>query len=124
METGAEIGVPASAAWNLLIDTWRWPEWGPSVSKVYSPSRYIGHGTVGRVRTIVGLWLPFKVTLFSPPIFWSWEVAGIAATGHRVEDLGPERCRVVFVVPFIAMPYLLVCRMAANRIRALLEGEK
>jgi hypothetical protein len=49
-------------------------------------------------------------------------VAGIPATGHRVEPLGPERCRVVFEVPLLAAPYLAVCRVAALKIRTILEG--
>jgi hypothetical protein len=50
-------------------------------------------------------------------------VAGIPATGHRVEALGPGRCRVVFEVPLLAAPYLAVCRLAAHRIRTILEEE-
>ena len=55
---------------------------------------------------------------------WGWEVAGIPATGHRVESLGPDRCRVVFEVPLLAAPYLTVCRLAAQRIRNILEQEQ
>lgn len=124
METSVEIPAPASAAWKLLTDTSRWPQWGPSVSRVESAEQYIGPGSTGRVRTIIGVWLPFRVTRFADGQRWDWEVAGIPATGHRVESLGPDRCRVVFQVPLLATPYLAVCWLAAHRIRSILEQEQ
>jgi hypothetical protein len=36
-----------------------------------------------------------------------------------VEALGPDRCRVGFGVPWVAAPYLLVCRAAIIRIRRI-----
>jgi len=124
LETSVEILAPASAAWELLIDTSRWPEWGPSVSRVESAEQYIGPGSSGRVQTVVGVWLPFRITEFAAGQHWGWEVAGIPATGHRVEPLGPDRCRVVFEVPLLATPYLAVCRLAVGRIRTILEEEQ
>lgn len=124
LATSVEILAPASAAWELLTDTTRWPQWGPSVSRVESAEQYIGPGSTGRVLTIFGVWLPFRVTEFVAGQRWGWEVAGIPATGHRVESLGPDRCRVVFEVPLLAAPYLAVCRLAAERIRNILEEEQ
>jgi hypothetical protein len=124
METSVEILAPAAAAWRLLTDTSRWPQWGPSVSRVESAGQYIGPGSTGRIQTIIGVWLPFRVTEFVAGQRWGWEVAGIPATGHRVESLGPDRCRVVFEVPPLAAPYLAVCRLAAERIRSILEQEQ
>ena len=124
METSVEIRAPASAAWKLLTDMSRWPEWGPSVSRVESAEQYIGPGSTGRVQTIIGVWLPFRVTEFVAGQRWDWEVAGIPATGHRVESLGPDCCRVVFEVPLQAAPYLAVCKLAAERIRNILEQEQ
>lgn len=123
METAVEVLAPAAAAWELLTDTRRWPEWGPSVTNVESAERYIGPGASGRVQTIIGLWLPFRISEYVAGRRWSWEVAGIPATGHRVEALGPGHCRVVFEVPLLAAPYLAVCRLAAERIRRILEEE-
>ena len=124
LETGVEIRAPASVAWELLTDTSRWPLWGPSVSRVESAGQFIGPGSTGRVLTIFGVWLPFRVTEFAAGRRWDWEVAGIPATGHRVESLGPDRCRVTFEVPLLAIPYLAVCRLAAGRIRNILEQEQ
>jgi len=115
---------PASAAWELLTDTARWSQWGPSVSRVESAEQQIGPGSTGRIQTIIGVWLPFRVTGFAAGHRWDWEVAGIPATGHRVEPLGPDRCRVVFEVPLLAAPYLPICRLAAGRIRNILEQEQ
>jgi hypothetical protein len=124
LETSLEILAPTAAAWDLLTDTSRWPEWGPSVTRVDSTEQYIGPGSSGRVLTVVGVWLPFRVTEFVAGQRWDWEVAGIPATGHRVEPLGPDRCRVTFEVPLLATPYLAVCRVAAHRIRNILEQEQ
>lgn len=124
LETGVEIRAPASAAWDLLTDTLRWPLWGPSLSSVESAGQFIGPGSSGRVLTVFGVWLPFRVTEFVAGQRWSWEVAGIPATGHRVEALGSGRCRVAFEVPLLAAPYLAVCRLAAHKIRTILEEEQ
>ncbi len=124
METSVEILTTASAAWRLLTDTTRWPEWGPSVSRVECAEQYIGLDSTGRVQTVIGLWLPFRITELTDNQRWCWEVAGIPATGHRVEALGPDRCRVVFEVPLLAAPYLAVCRLAAQQIRRILEEEQ
>lgn len=124
METSVEIPAPAAAAWELLTDTSRWPQWGPSVSRVESAQQRIGPGSTGRVQTTIGVWLPFRITEFVAGQRWNWEVAGIPATGHRVESLGPDRCRVTFEVPLLAAPYLAVCRLALQRIRNILEEEE
>ena len=122
METAVAVRAPGAAAWELLTDTRRWTEWGPSISGVECTERFIGPGTIGWVRTVIGLRLPFRITEFEPGRRWCWAVAGIPATGHRVEPLAPDRCRVVFEVPLPAAPYLAVCRLAALRIRSILEG--
>lgn len=124
METSIEIQAPASAAWEILTDTRRWPEWGPSLARVEFADRYIGPGSTGRVQTVVGLWLPFLITEFIAGRHWSWKVAGIPATGHRVESLGPDRCKVVFEVPLIGAPYLSICHLAAKQIKRILEKEQ
>lgn len=124
LTTAVEINAPATAAWELLIDTRRWPEWGPSVAQVDCNDRCIGLGTVGRVQTAFGLWLSFEITQFSAGHYWHWKVAGVPATGHRVLSLGFNLCRVVFEVPVLAAPYLCICRMAIQRIKNILEEER
>lgn len=124
LTTVAAIKAPVSAAWELLIDTRRWPEWGPSVARVDCADRYITLGSVGRVQTTFGPWLSFMITRFTAGQYWHWQVAGIPATGHRVLLLGPNLCKVVFEVPVLAAPYLIVCRMAAQRIKNILEKER
>jgi hypothetical protein len=76
-------------------------------------------GARGTVTTSVGPTLPFEVTACRPGTSWSWEVAGVSATDHHVEPLGPQRCRVAFGVPWPAIPYLLVCRIALRRLERL-----
>lgn len=122
--TAVAIKVPVSAAWELLIDTRRWPEWGPSVARIDCVDRYIALGSVGRVQTAFGPWLSFEITQFTAGQYWHWQVAGIPATGHRVLSLGTSLCRVFFEVPVLAAPYLIVCRLAAQRIKKILEEER
>jgi hypothetical protein len=124
LATAIEIKATVSKAWELLIDTQRWPEWGPSVTRVDCADRYIAQGSVGRVQTAFGPWLSFEITQFTAGQYWHWQVAGLPATGHRVLSLGPNHCRVVFEVPMLAAPYLFVCRMAAQRIKNILEKDR
>lgn len=113
-----EMQVDPDVAWQLLVDTSRWPEWGPSVTEVDLPGGRIGPGSSGRVRTVPGPRLRFEVTEFTEGRSWSWRVAGVPATSHRVEPV-PGGCRVTFGVPVAAAPYLVVCREALRRIERL-----
>jgi hypothetical protein len=117
-----DINAPASAAWQFLVDTQEWPSWGPSVCAVDAPARCIGPGVRGRVQTAAGLWLPFQITDWQPERYWAWRIGGIPATGHGVEPIGPQRCRVRFLIPPWAAFYRPVCRQALRRLAALAEG--
>ena len=81
---------------------------------------------------MAGVSLTFAVTSFEEGSFrdgcdekgraWSWAVAGVAATGHRV-GAAPGGCLVTFSVPWWAPPYLLVCAVALRRIDRLAARE-
>jgi uncharacterized protein YndB with AHSA1/START domain len=117
------VRAPAEDAWDLLTDTERWAEWGPSVARVDSPVRQIETGTRGHVVVAgVGARVPFTVTACEP-YRWTWDVARVPATGHTVTPRGPDRCRVAFEVPLAAAGYAVVCRRALTRIADLLERE-
>jgi len=118
---GRTMHASLERVWDLITDTLLWPVWGPSVSKVECEDRYIRLGTAGRIRTTLGFRVPFVVTEFGPLRFWAWEVAGIRATGHRVESLGSNRCRLIFTVPGWAAPYATVCLLGLIRIQRLLQ---
>ena len=122
LETGVEVNAPASAAWVVITDTRLWSEWGPGIAAVEVDERFIRLGSRGWITTFAGFRLPFVITEFDPGRRWRWQVAGIPATGHRVEHVDPMRCRVMFEVPILAAPYLPVCRVAAVRIRRLLDN--
>jgi hypothetical protein len=111
----------ADVVWHLITDTQTWPRWGPSVRSVDFPERYIDAGATGRICTPFGLWLPFAIHTFDPPIYWDWKVGGIMATGHGVQAIGPDRCRLTFSVPAWGVGYGVVCRAALSRIERLLE---
>ena len=120
------IAAPADVVWRLLTDTAQWPAWGPSISGVEpepadTAPAGLAPGSRGRVRTVLGLSLPYTVTAFEAGRYWSWSVAGIPATGHRVV---PESggCLVTFTVPWWAPAYLPVCALALRRIGQLAAG--
>jgi len=117
-----QLDAPAEIVWERIIDTWTWSVWGPSVRAVDCRQRFISAGCKGRIQTSFGIWLPFCVTTFEPEHFWDWQVAGLTATGHRVEALGSHRSRLSFTVPFWAWGYGLFCRQALIRIDRLLNS--
>lgn len=118
-----EIDVDAEQAWALLVDVRCWPQWGPTVAeaRLDGGDHLIGSGSRGRLRPAVGPWVPFVIDRFDPGRLWSWRVAGIPATSHRVEPLGDGHCRVGLAVPPLALPYAAVCAVALRRIAALIE---
>ncbi len=121
IEVGLIVKAAANEVWQTLVDTSRWVEWGPSIRAVECSERFLTASSSGRVRSVLGFSVPFAVTRFDPGGTWSWSVFGIPATTHTVEDLGLKRSRLLFGVPLIAFPYLLVCLVAINRIRAINE---
>ena len=127
------LDVPAEAVWQALIDVRQWPRWGPSVSGARidggsgAGGHLIGPGSTGRVRTAVGVSLPFEITDYevteaSGVRRWAWKVAGVAATGHRVEPAGPHSCRAVIEVPVWAPAYAPLCRVALGRLGRVAAG--
>lgn len=120
--TSGELAAPAPAVWEVLIDFDAWPRWGPSVRSAEVDGGELRAGARGTVRTAAGVALPFEITAFEPGARWAWKVGGIDATDHRVEVLGPERCRLSFGIAWPAAPYLAVCRVAIGRIGDLVSG--
>lgn len=118
-----QLEASAGQVWDLITDTHTWPVWGPSIRTVDCPQRYIHAGCSGRVQTPIGIWLPFVVTTFEPGSYWDWRVAGIRATGHRVDLLNSYGCRLAFTVPAWAAVYGPVCHLALSRIERLLRAQ-
>ncbi|MFD1645802.1 SRPBCC family protein [Haloarchaeobius litoreus] len=123
IEVAREVAVDPRRAWELLTDTWRWPEWGPTVSDVDGPTRFISAGMHGRVNVLGAVWVPYEITSCGNGR-WTWDVARIPATGHRVEEVGEDRCRVVFEIPPLAAGYVPVCQRALSKIEALLLADE
>jgi hypothetical protein len=122
-----DVAAGRDAAWDLLTDTDLWPDWGPSVRAVECDRRYVEAGTAGRVRLPGGVWLPFEITACAP-YRWTWRVARVPATGHRVDPpargSAADRCRVGFELPVLAAGYAPVCLRALDRLDALLAAEE
>jgi hypothetical protein len=121
IEVGLLVNAAADEVWQILVDTSRWVEWGPSIRAVECSERFVTASSSGRVRTVLGFSVPFAVTRFEPGRTWSWRVFSIPATTHTVEQLGANCSRLLFGVPLIAFPYLLVCLVATKRILTLIE---
>lgn len=112
------IDAPAETLWDLLTDTTRWPDWGPSVRAVDCDQQYITAGTTGRVQVVGGIWVPFEITSCTERR-WTWNVAKVPATGHRVE--GERPCTVVFEIPVLAAGYAPVCGRALQKLARLTD---
>lgn len=81
-------------------------------------------GATGVVTTVVGVRLPFEITACErESMRWAWKVAGVPASDHTVQALGPMRCLVGFGVPWLAAPYLAVCGMALRRLESIAASE-
>lgn len=113
------IDAPPRRVWTVLTDTTYWPKWGPSVTEVDCSDEVIQVGSTGRIRTPFDIWLPFEITACEA-YRWTWTVATLPATGHRVESL-ETGSRVVFELPLLAAAYVPVCRRALGRIDRLVH---
>lgn len=82
----------------------------------------IAAGSTGRILTAAGLWFPFEITRLEPGAYWTWRVAGLEATGHRLTPDPAGGTRVIFELPAWAFAYWPVCRTAAIRIARLGES--
>jgi len=113
------VDASVETCWDLLVDTERWPAWGPSVSAVDCEDRFVETGTTGRVQVLDGPWLPFEIT-DCRDYRWTWRVARIPATGHFVRAGSPPR--IGFEVSLAAAGYVPVCVRALQDLAALAGG--
>lgn len=120
LELSRRVDAPAAAAWAVLTDVTRWPDWGPAVTGVDYPDRTVSAGTAGRVRLLRSVWVPFRIDEVSE-YHWTWTVWGRTppAYGHRVDVIGDGACRVVFELPLWAPWYLPICVVALESIATL-----
>lgn len=119
-----DIDAPAPTVWELLTDPDKWAVWGPTVRSADLDGQRLSVGATGSVTTVLGLALGFEVTAYDDGARWAWKVGGIPATDHTVEPLGPDRCRAGIAVPWLAAPYLAVCRIALGRVDRLASIER
>lgn len=114
-----EIEAPAHILWNQLVTPELWPAWGPSVRRATLDDGRLRLGATGTVTSVIGAELRFEVTTYEEGSRWAWSVIGLPATDHAVDAIGSDRCRVGFGVPWLAAPYLAVCRSALRRLDEL-----
>ena len=122
IEIGQAVEAPSDEVWNIMTDTSLWPRWGPSIRRVECADRHIRAGSTGRVQLVSGIWIKFVVTGLAEGRYWSWNVLGVRATGHRVEPIDQTHCLAIFEVPIFAAPYVIVCKLALHRIRKLVRS--
>jgi uncharacterized protein YndB with AHSA1/START domain len=116
------VSASPSSVWDVLVDLDAWPQWGPTVAgATLDNAEDLAAGERGKIRTPLGIWLPFTVTEFEAGRIWAWEVAGVPATTHEVLP-AEGGCRIAFGVPVWALAYLPVCAIALRRIEELAAG--
>ena len=121
VSVGKHLQVTLSEIWNLITDTTKWPIWGPTVLEVESADRFIKSGSKGHVKTAAGIWLPFQIADYEERNHWSWKVASVKATNHRVVVHPSGGCLLWFDTPIFAAPYSLTCHLALGRIEKRLS---
>lgn len=119
LRVSLRIPSPPELAWDHISLFDHWPSWGVTITAVEPPSGRVRPGIEGRVKTIAGTWLPFRITDVRDGAFWTWRVAGVAATGHLVEP-DAEGCRVTFTAPWWAPFYLPVLSRALRTLSRML----
>jgi len=121
---GMIMAANASDVWRIITDTSLWPEWGPSVLDVQCSDRFILSGSKGAVKTVMGLSLAFTITSLKKEREWRWAVGGIDATGHRIIPINDDCCMLFFDMPIWTILYSIICLVALDRIRKLVNSKK
>ncbi len=118
IEVARTISAPVDLVWDLLTETRYWNLWSPMMRIVDGPSR-IGVGSTGRVRTLLGFWIPFEITHYLAQDHWEWNLSGIRGTTHRVQAGREGGTTVTFTAPIWAAPYGLVMWIELRRLDRL-----
>lgn len=118
-----EVQAPAEIVWDHLTRYDQWPEWGVSIRSVDASGERVEPEATGYVTTVVGVRLPFVITDVEPGASWSWNVAGLPATGHEVAAIDSQRCTVRFTVPWLFAPYLVVLKASLRTLRAFAQTQ-
>ena len=116
------LNAPVRKAWDLLTDTRKWRQWGPTVIDVECAERYIKKDVTGHVQILSRQWLRFIITEYEQYHHWNWRVASINATAHRVDKVDADRCRITFELPIWWAPYVFICLLALKRIKRMIES--
>lgn len=65
--------VSPQVSWDRYAELNRWSTWAPQISSVEADGDLLHPGLTGRVRTSVGVSVPFVVTdVDAPAMTWSW----------------------------------------------------
>ena len=120
LSVSRHIDAPADTVWKVLVDPEAWPQWGPTVAGAELDGGALTLGATGRVRTPIGVALPFTITEFEPGRRWAWAVAGVPATAHSVEPDGAG-CVASMAAPWWAPAYLPVLAIALRRVEKMVR---
>jgi hypothetical protein len=120
------LPVSVEGAWDALTDIDVWPDWGPSIlaASLDDGGHRLQPRSTGRVQTLLGLWLPFRVTQWEAGQSWAWSVGHVPATAHRVEASNDAAAAVTIAIPLWAAPYAALCWISLGRLgRVVAEAE-
>jgi hypothetical protein len=119
LEVSGRIDTSAAIVWDIITDTRWWHRWGTSIRSVHSRTRRIERESVGQVEILPGIRLPFRIQRLIEGVYWDWSVGGVKATGHRIDPISDNACRLVFTLPLWGAPYAGICLLALRSIRGL-----
>lgn len=111
-------------AWRRYAEPARWPQWSPQIKNVDCADDVLQLGSVGTVHAVLGISVPFEVTVFDAEHKrWAWVATlplGIRLhLQHSVSADGPSGTvtglRVSGPAP-IVIGYLPVARLALTRL--------
>jgi hypothetical protein len=122
IEVTTDVAASRSLAWELLTDTRYWPVWGPPVTGVEPEAAVIEEGMTGRIQPLLTAWFPFRIES-CVDYRWTWSVCGLTppADGHRVDNLGTDRCRIALELPLWAPWYIPLCQRALANLESLCD---
>ena len=115
LSASLDIASPTTVVWDVISCFQHWPAWSVTITAVEPSTGRVRPELKGRVKTVAGPWLPFEITDVIEGESWNWKVAGVPATGHRVEPI-EQGSRVTFTAPIWAPFYLPVLSRALDQI--------
>ena len=128
IEDSQEIEASTQRVWAVTVDIERWPDLLPTVTSVErldeGPLRV---GSRARLKQPAQRPTVWTVTRLDAPAAFEWEavVFGVPTrAAHRIEPLGPNRCRNTLALELTGRWAGIVGRLVGRRMRSVLRTEQ